>query len=44
MGITISETSKQINREDILRILKNNYSSIGPIWTKRDEFYIILKK
>ena len=32
MEITISETSKQINREDVLRVLENNYSIIGPIW------------
>ena len=34
MGITISETSKQIYHKDILRVLENNYSILGPIWLK----------
>ena len=32
MRITVSETSKQIYHKDILRVLENNYSIIGPIW------------
>ena len=32
MEIAISKTSKKINREDILSVLENNYSIIGPLW------------
>ena len=32
MEIAISKTSKKINREDILSVLKSNYSTIGPLW------------
>ncbi len=32
MVITTSETTKQINYKDILRVLEDNYSVIGPIW------------
>jgi len=32
MEISISKTSKQINRKDILSVLENNYSIIGPLW------------
>ena len=32
MEIAHSKTSKKINRKDILRVLENNYSMIGPLW------------
>ena len=32
MEINVSKTSKQIYHKDILRVLENNYSIIGPIW------------